>query len=661
MVWHIPGIRMPLSVVVPNSAAASNKAPERGHWGSKAEFILSCVGMSVGMGNVWRFPYQVFKNGGGVGIAASIVSMFVALYYNMFMVYALIYFVFCFSPTLPWSECGLWGGPDDKCYIRGTNPCESDKRVQDLIHKVLRAAHHFRNTTPSIQNLNDTAKPCTGYESAGTKFWKRYILNLEPHTSISNVGNIQWRVLVALIVSWILIFLCIGRGIKTSGKVVYVTAIFPYCVLIVLFIMGINLDGAGTGLDYLFVPDWSKLATAHVWSAAASQMFFSLNVAYGGVIMFSSYNHFQNKVKTDAMIVTTMDTFTSLIASVVIFSIVGNMAHTMNLKWAENNHDLIQSGPGLAFEVVPEAILNLGIPHLWCALFMLMLVALAIDSEFAYVETFLTAIYDELPVFRRHKVLTCGAVCTVCCLIGISFTTQGGMYVLEFIDMFCAGNSALIVGIFEMISIFWIYGLRNFLDDTQFMLGKRPGYYWRICWTIVDPILLMMWMAVGIVGGACSNARNKLLPIGPDCHMIMFCFAMYGWSSMQQFRGESYPDWAIGVGVLFTILTIISIPIYFVYYIVKNRKGVNLKDAFRPAEDWGPSDPYMRSIYKEWKAKEPRPGTQVRSLPNFAGLMPAPDMLQPTESRAAMDEALKHVENNVNRGRRTTASMTLAW
>ena len=79
-------------------------------------------------------------------------------------------------------------------------------------------------------------------------------------------------------------------------QVVYFTATFPYVILIALLIRGCMLDGAAEGLYFLFVPKFEKLLEFTVWRKAAEQMFFSLGISWGGLMMFGSYNKFHNKV-----------------------------------------------------------------------------------------------------------------------------------------------------------------------------------------------------------------------------------------------------------------------------------------------------------------------------------------------------------------------------
>ncbi|QQP49341.1 Transporter, partial [Caligus rogercresseyi] len=119
---------------------------------------------------------------------------------------------------------------------------------------------------------------------------------LQESDTIFPLGDVQWHLCLCLLGAWIIIFLCLFKGIKSSGKVVYFTATFPYLVLLILLIRAVTLDGAMKGLKFYLVLDWSKLFNIGVWQEAASQIFFSLSVGGGGLITLASYNKFHNNV-----------------------------------------------------------------------------------------------------------------------------------------------------------------------------------------------------------------------------------------------------------------------------------------------------------------------------------------------------------------------------
>ena len=209
--------------------------------------------------------------------------------------------------------------------------------------------------------------------------FRKYVLGLKADglTTFGDMGAIRWQLLLCFALSWIIVFLCVMKGVKSSGKVVYFTATFPYVILISLLIRGVTMDGAIIGIQYFFVPDWHKLADFQVWRKAAEQMFFSLGISWGGLIMFGSYNDFRNGVHVDAFVVTTVDFLTSLIAGVATFSILGAISAETGVDIKE----IASSGPGFAFVTFPEAITRLPVPQLWSVLFFVMLFTLGLDTQ----------------------------------------------------------------------------------------------------------------------------------------------------------------------------------------------------------------------------------------------------------------------------------------
>lgn len=150
--------------------------------------------------------------------------------------------------------------------------------------------------------------------------------------SVDEPEQFNFPIGVALVVAWTIIYLCMVQGITESGKVVYVTAIFPYVVLIIFFFRGITLKGATDGIAHLFTPKWDILMDPVVWLEAGTQIFFSLGedvlrfqrrinfmlnvfisgLAFGGLIAFSSYNPANNNCYRDALLVSFTNCGTSM-------------------------------------------------------------------------------------------------------------------------------------------------------------------------------------------------------------------------------------------------------------------------------------------------------------------------------------------------------------
>ncbi|KAK7128519.1 hypothetical protein R3I94_016934 [Phoxinus phoxinus] len=494
--------------------------PERQTWSRQMDFIMSCVGFAVGLGNVWRFPYLCYKNGGGVflipyilmvffggipvffleialgqfmkqggvatwniaplfkglGLASMVIVFFCNTYYIMVLVWGLYFLVHSFTSPLPWATCGHeWNTVN--CTTNFSRVCFN----QSLSPSPL-----------NVSSLNHSAiclEPA-GLRSSVMEFWERKVLRLSG--GLDEVGNISGYLVLCLLATWVIVYFCIWKGIKSAGKIVYFTAVFPYLVLVVLFVNGITLPGALNGIIYYLKPNWSKLSEAQVWIDAATQIFFSYAIGLGALTALGSYNRFNNNCYQDAFILALINSGTSFFAGFVVFSVLGFMAAEQGVDIS----NVAESGPGLAFIAYPKAVSLMPLAPLWAVLFFLMLLVLGLDSQFVGVEGFITGVMDMLPpktfigsVRREVVVAIC---CFTCFTIDLSMVTEGGMYVFQLFDYYSAsGITMLWQAFWECVVVAWVYGADRFMDDVACMIGYRPLPYMKWCWSYITPVVCM--------------------------------------------------------------------------------------------------------------------------------------------------------------------------
>uniref|UniRef100_A0A7N8WRK3 Transporter n=1 Tax=Mastacembelus armatus TaxID=205130 RepID=A0A7N8WRK3_9TELE len=575
---------------------------ERPKWDNKVQYLLTCIGFAVGLGNIWRFPYlcQIYGGGaflipylialvfeglpllylelaigqrlrkgsigvwsaispllGGVGIASMVVSFLVGIFYNTILAWVLWYFFHSFQNPLPWSYCPL-------------------------------------NNNHTGYNVECEKSTAVNY------FWYRETLNITP--DIETNGSLRWWMVICLATAWCVVFICFIRGIKSMGKAVYVTATFPYLVLTIFLIHALTLPGATDGLVYLFSPDVSM--NPQVWLDAATQIFFSLSVAFGGLIAFSSYNAERNNCERDAVLVGVINSATSLYASIPIFSILGFKAtNAYNSCLQENilvltNHfeisdqnitvdnyeqwfthfnqtypndvaslsltecnlqkfleEVIASGTGLAFIVFTEAVIAMPGSQVWAILFFIMLFSLGLSSMFGNIEGVLTPINDLklVPKWIPNELVT-GLICLVSFLTALIFALGSGNYWVEVFNSYVGSVPLLIIAFFEITGVIYVHGIKNFSEDIYFMTGRKPNIFWKACWMVISPLMLLVVLIAYVVIQAQEHPTYSAW--NPD------------YEQFPKTETKPYPDWVFAIIILLSAGPVISIPLVALYKLI---------------------------------------------------------------------------------------------
>lgn len=140
----------------------------------------------------------------------------------------------------------------------------------------------------------------------------------------------RWELAACLICAWVLVYFALWKSIKSSAKVRYITTTLPFLLILVFLGRSLTLDGADGGLRFFFKPDWELLKQSRPWVNAASQIFNSIGIAFGSMIMFASYNRFDNNFLHDTLAVSLVNAITSLIVGIFTFATIGNIAFEQN-------------------------------------------------------------------------------------------------------------------------------------------------------------------------------------------------------------------------------------------------------------------------------------------------------------------------------------------
>ena len=543
-----------------SSTISENTEGTRAVYARQAELIFSLIGYAVGVGNVWRFPYLTYTYGGGaflipyglslffmgiplfvlelgmgqltrrgtvgmwtkiglprwqgVGLAATLCIWMVGLYYITILAWTIYYLgrTIAAIPSghLPWSdeisEC-----PAMNLYLHKTvveSPYLIDN-VTGLLNSTFAGSMWCPSSgvlTAPAEYVMRTVQPSRCPAQMAKIFWEKEALRQS--SGLDDLGGLNLEMLLCHTIAWVLIWLVVFNGVKSSGKVVYFTATFPYICLAIFLVRALTLPNALTGLKFLFEPDYSHLADPQVWIHGAVQIFFSLGIGYGCITSFGSFGKKSANFVRDASGVALINCFTSMIAGCVVFPVLGFLAaelHETDPCIAGHTLDSLKSiglsGTGLAFVAFPIAICQMPGSFFFAILFFFMMLLLGIDSQFAKIEAVATALTDLGIGERLPRCVLSGLICFVFWIFGILFVTNAGVYFLELFDTYISIYVMFAVGALECIGLMWTCGgetWRQFQVLCEENTGLRLGCISKVAWGYICPALCVLLVVVSI-------------------------------------------------------------------------------------------------------------------------------------------------------------------
>jgi NSS family neurotransmitter:Na+ symporter len=439
-------------------------ADTREKWFSRPAFVMAAIGSAVGLGNIWRFPYIAYANGGG----AFLIPYFVAL--------------LTAGIPLMMLEYGLG------VQMQGAPP-EAFRKIRkglewvgwwSILAAFVIITYYAVVMAWTWNYLWHSFTLAWGEDAKGFFFGNVLQLSGGP----GELGGIAGGVFIGLVLTWIAVFLIIYKGIGRVGRVVMATVPLPVILIAILVVRGITLPGAADGVNFYLAPDFSKLLEPEVWLAAYGQIFFTLSLAMGIMIVYASYLPKKSDVTNNAFITSFANCGTSFLAGFAVFSTLGYLAQSTGQKMSE----VAGAGPGLAFVTIPTAIAEFPVAAgFFGVIFFLTLLTLAVDSLFSLVEADVTAIMDKWGVKRVKATFL---ICAVAFIIGLLFTSKGGLYWLDIVDHWINSYGLGVIGLAECLVIGFVFGTKPFREFLNSVSEIKVGVWWDIMIKIVTPVLL---------------------------------------------------------------------------------------------------------------------------------------------------------------------------
>ena len=436
----------------------SSESTGRSTWKSRTGFILAAIGSAVGLGNIWRFSYLTYENGGGAFLIPYLVALFTAGIPLLILEFGIGHERIGSAPLAfrkigkKWEWLGWW-------------PLMFTMFGIVLYYSVV-IAWCIDFIFYSV-NLSWGDNP--------DKFFFETFLNLS--SSPSEISSIQTPILAGLLAVWLITWVIIMRGV-TKGVELANKIFMPLLLILMLILVfwSVNLDGAMIGISAYLKPDYTKLADPMVWVSAYGQIFFTLSLGFGIMIAYASYMPYNSNMTGSAFITALTNSAFSLVSGFGVFAILGFMSLSQN----QPLDAVVKESIGLAFVAYPKAISMIGgAGPLFGILFFLSLAVAGVSSSISIVEAFVSGVEDKFGINRK-------ILATIVCFIGfaggIIFTTDGGLFWLDIVDHFTNNYGLVVAGLLECIVVGWFFKLDIIRKHLNKVSKVQLGSWWN--WTI---------------------------------------------------------------------------------------------------------------------------------------------------------------------------------
>ncbi|OEV01711.1 sodium-dependent transporter [Streptomyces oceani] len=443
----------------------------RERWGSRAGFLFAAIGSAIGLGNIWRFPAVAYQNGGGAFLLPYLIALLTAGLPLLILTYT-VGRKYRKSPPAAYREMA--------------KPAQFIGWWQVAICFVI-ATYYAVILAWGVRYIGFSFGEQWGDDPEAFLFGDFLQASETPGEIGGYVGGVFWPLLAIWVVVLIILALGVRRGIE-KANLFFIPSLVAF--FLVLVIRALTLDGAGTGLDALFSPDWSALGQGSVWIAAYGQIFFSLSVGFGIMVTYASYLGRRSDLSGSALVAGFANSSFEILAGIGVFATLGFMAHTEGVPVDEVAAD----GLGLAFVAFPTVISSMPAGWLFGLLFFLSLVIAGFTSLVSIVQVIVASVQDRTGMKRVPAVIVVGGLTAV---VSIAlFASDSGVHFLDAADHFINQYGIAMAALVFVVVVAWL--LRR-LPDLQAHANEtsavRLGQWWLVCLGIITPLVLG-WMMV---------------------------------------------------------------------------------------------------------------------------------------------------------------------
>lgn len=433
---------------------------------SRWVFLLAAIGSAVGLGNIWRFPYVAYDNGGGAFLIPYMVALLTAGIPLLFLDYALGH-RYRGSAPLVFRRIKSWAEPVGWIQV-GVSFFITIYYAAIIAWAGLYAIKSFGRQWG---------------EDTNAYFFEDF-LQMDP-TPVFSTDFVP-QIALALAVVWIATIVVLAVGVdKGIGAVSKFFIPLLFVLFIIVVVRAVFLDGAAQGLDALFTPHWEALSNPTVWVAAYGQIFFSLSISFGIMLTYSSYLKPRTNLTGTGLVTGFANSSFEVLAGIGVFAALGFMAMNQGVAVDE----VASSGIGLAFVAFPAIINEMIGGSIFGFLFFLSLTLAGFTSLFSLMEVVVSAVKDKFNLPRKTAAISIGVVMALLSL-GL-FATTSGLVTLDIMDKFTNNIGIVGIALISVIILDWILRrIGEFSTHINAVSSFHVGSFWRICVVNVTTLVL---------------------------------------------------------------------------------------------------------------------------------------------------------------------------
>ncbi|MDO5663190.1 MAG: sodium-dependent transporter [Brachybacterium sp.] len=449
-------------------AAGGARSARRGAFAGRTAFIFAAIGSAVGLGNIWRFPAVAYENGGGAFMIPYLVALLTAGIPLLFIDYAVGH---------------RWRGSAPLAWRRVKRWAEFIGWWQVLICVVI-AVYYALIIGWSLNYMVFSVDQRWGAD-ANAFFFETFTRSLGG-TDVTIAFDYTGAILLTIALVWVatIVTMALGvqKGVASSAMIFIPLLVIMFVILVVRAML---LPGAFEGLDALFTPNWEALTHPGVWVAAYGQIFFSLSIAFGIMLTYSSYLKKKSDLTGSGLVVAFANSGFELLAGIGVFAALGFMAQAQGVAVGE----VVTGGIGLAFIAFPTIISEAPAGALIGVLFFGSLVLAGFTSLVSIVEVVIAAVEDKFGIGRLFSTLA--VTVPMAAFSILVFPTTMGLAMLDTLDAFVNSYGIVAAALVSTIVLAYVLRALPTLRDHLNHSGTFPvGIFWMVCVGLIVPVVL---------------------------------------------------------------------------------------------------------------------------------------------------------------------------